>query len=113
MLLSMGALAGTMAGLLGIGGGIIIVPVFAWIFMPSQVKFFISKDGKKFIRVAHIKNDVSPEKDGALIKNFQSDQPGTWARFIKITASNIGVCPPWHKGAGNKAWIFADEIVIN
>ncbi|MCG6886477.1 MAG: sulfite exporter TauE/SafE family protein [Proteobacteria bacterium] len=31
-LLGMGALAGTLAGLLGIGGGIIIVPVLAWVF---------------------------------------------------------------------------------
>jgi len=32
VLLSIGALAGTMAGLLGIGGGAIIVPVLAWVF---------------------------------------------------------------------------------
>ena len=32
ILLSMGALAGVMAGLLGIGGGVVIVPVLAWVF---------------------------------------------------------------------------------
>ncbi len=34
------------------------------------------------------------------------------ARFIKIAAKNIGVCPKWHPGSGNKAWIFIDEITI-
>ncbi|MEJ2061462.1 MAG: sulfite exporter TauE/SafE family protein, partial [Gammaproteobacteria bacterium] len=37
MLLSMGALAGTLAGLLGIGGGIIIVPVLALVFQHQHV----------------------------------------------------------------------------
>jgi hypothetical protein len=30
--LALGAFAGVMAGLLGVGGGLIIVPVLAWIF---------------------------------------------------------------------------------
>lgn len=37
ILLSMGALAGTLAGLLGIGGGIIIVPVLALVFAGQGV----------------------------------------------------------------------------
>lgn len=37
MLLGMGALAGTLAGLLGIGGGIIIVPVLALVFQHQGV----------------------------------------------------------------------------
>ncbi len=37
MLLGMGALAGTLAGLLGIGGGIIIVPVLALVFAHQGV----------------------------------------------------------------------------
>ncbi|NNF96004.1 MAG: sulfite exporter TauE/SafE family protein, partial [Halobacteria archaeon] len=36
-LLSMGAVAGTLAGLLGIGGGIIIVPVLALVFQQQGV----------------------------------------------------------------------------
>lgn len=34
-LLLLGAVAGTLAGLLGIGGGIVIVPVLAWLFLSN------------------------------------------------------------------------------
>ncbi len=34
------------------------------------------------------------------------------ARYIKIKATNYGILPSWHPGAGNKAWIFCDEIFI-
>ncbi len=30
---------------------------------------------------------------------------------VRIRAKNRKLCPPWHTGAGNKAWIFADEIL--
>ncbi len=35
--LALGAFAGVMAGMLGVGGGLIIVPVLAWIFGRQQV----------------------------------------------------------------------------
>ena len=35
--LTLGAFAGVMAGLLGVGGGLIIVPVLAWIFHGQQI----------------------------------------------------------------------------
>ena len=34
------------------------------------------------------------------------------ARYIKVKATNIGECPEWHKGAGGKAWLFVDEIIV-
>ena len=34
---ALGAFAGVMAGLLGVGGGLIIVPVLAWILHGQQV----------------------------------------------------------------------------
>ena len=33
-------------------------------------------------------------------------------RYVRVTARNVGVCPAWHPGAGGKAWMFSDEIVI-
>ena len=37
---------------------------------------------------------------------------GIKSRYIKLKASNIGQCPEYHPGAGGKAWIFTDEIII-
>jgi hypothetical protein len=35
------------------------------------------------------------------------------ARYVKVRATNMGICPAWHKGAGERAWLFVDEIIIN
>ena len=34
------------------------------------------------------------------------------ARYVRMVASTIGVCPDWHVGAGDKAWTFCDEFII-
>jgi hexosaminidase len=37
----------------------------------------------------------------------------TQARYVKIVAENIGICPKGHWGEGNPAWLFIDEIMVN
>jgi hypothetical protein len=34
-------------------------------------------------------------------------------RYVRVYAKNMAVCPDWHNGAGGKAWLFVDEIIIN
>jgi hexosaminidase len=34
------------------------------------------------------------------------------SRFIKVVAKNYGLIPDGKPGAGNKAWLFADEIQV-
>ena len=83
-----------------------------WIFLPEYVEFYVSQDGKNFERVADIKNDVDPQKQSLLIKHFAAALHGINARYLRVVAKNIGVCPPWHVGAGSKAWLFVDEVTI-
>ncbi|NOX46992.1 MAG: glycoside hydrolase family 92 protein [Chlorobi bacterium] len=83
----------------------------AWIFMPEKVDFYVSMDGKDFQFAGTLKNDVPKKQTGTILKNFTLDFT-TKTRYIKVIAKNIGICPDWHKGAGNKSWIFADEIVV-
>jgi len=84
----------------------------SWIFMPKRVEIFISKNGKEFIKAGEIKNRVPENKEGTIIKDFVLKLKNVKARYVKIKAENIGTIPSWHPGAGNKGWLFVDEIII-
>ena len=84
----------------------------SWIFFPQEVEFSFSDDGKTFQSPFTVENSVSPKDEGAIIKQF-GKTCDVKARYIRVHAKNIGVCPDWHKGAGQQAWLFADEIVLD
>ena len=86
--------------------------VGSWIFMPEKVVFLTSIDKQKFEQVAEIQNDISKKNSEVQIKNFEASKVNVHARYIKVVAKNIGICPEGHPGAGYKSWIFADEIII-
>lgn len=84
----------------------------SWIFFPEKVEYSLSTDGTTFTKVAEWTPGVPAREDGARIESFKSEAIGKSARYVRVHAKNIAVCPAWHEGAGGKAWLFADEIVI-
>jgi predicted alpha-1,2-mannosidase len=84
----------------------------SWIFMPAAVEFQISLDGQRFITVGREENTLTDRTNKPVLHDFSTPHFRQKARFVRVIATNRGVCPPWHPGAGDKAWIFADEIVI-
>ncbi len=84
-----------------------------WIFLPKYVEYYISQNGKDFKKVAEIRNEIDARKVPVIVKRFTANLGGVKARYLRVFAKNIGVCPPWHPGAGGKAWVFVDEVQIN
>lgn len=84
----------------------------AWIFLPREVAFYISSDGTNYQLAGTVYHTVPLDKEGAIRHTFQQSIKTSMVKAIRVEAKNIGYCPPWHKGADEKAWIFADEIVI-
>ncbi len=84
----------------------------SWIFPPEKVSFFISSDGKKFKKLDEIIKEKDDNKLSVTREVFQVEIHNQSAKYIKVIAENIGVCPEWHPGAGSKAWLFADEIIV-
>jgi predicted alpha-1,2-mannosidase len=84
----------------------------SWIFFPDEVSYSISENGKTYRNAGTVKNDVADNTEGSIIKDFSINLAETKARFVHVVVRNRGICPPWHPGAGNKAWIFSDEIEI-
>ncbi|MEJ2614521.1 MAG: discoidin domain-containing protein, partial [Ignavibacteriaceae bacterium] len=84
----------------------------SFIFLPSSVEYLVSDDGHNFKVAGKLKNNISEKGIKAFIHSFDFTAKNISARFIQVKARNIGVCPKWHKGAGEKAWLFCDEISI-
>jgi len=85
----------------------------SWIFKPAEVIFQISDRPYDFKTLAIIQNDDPEPADNPEIYIYAKSGINSTTRYVKIIAKNIAVCPAWHKGSGSKAWIFADEILIN
>ena len=83
----------------------------SWIFLPEEVKYFISNDDKNFREISSFSQNIKPNLNMEA-KEFNKSFINESCRFIKIAAKNIKICPPWHQGKGGKAWIFIDEIYI-
>ncbi|MGQ0760723.1 MAG: GH92 family glycosyl hydrolase [Acidobacteriota bacterium] len=86
--------------------------VGSWIWMPRRIDFAASNDGKNFVPLVSLTNDVSEKQDGAIVKEFHRTIQPYAARYVKITVRTFGKLPAWHPGAGGDAWIFVDEIII-
>jgi hypothetical protein len=84
----------------------------SWIFFPSSVRFSLSEDGEKFDSSVSVPSPVSPRESGSQVHEFTAAFVEAKARYLRVEAMNIGVCPDWHHGRGGKAWVFVDEITI-
>ena len=84
----------------------------SWIFMPERVSFEVSADGKNFTSLGQIQNDIDERQTGGIVKDFELKNINKKIRFIHIVAKNKAVCPDWHRGAGEPAWIFVDEVWV-
>ena len=86
--------------------------VGSWVFLPEFVLFQVSGDGETYTDFARIENDLEPREQDREIKEFAAGGDPQQARYIRVLGKSIAKCPTWHAGAGDKAWIFADEVII-
>ena len=80
------------------------------IFLPTRVDFYSSDDGVGFRRVGDARSrEVTA---GEFVRELGVEDLNRTARFVRIHAANVGVCPPGHPKAGSGALLLADEILI-
>jgi hexosaminidase len=84
----------------------------SWIFMPLKVQFVVYNNDHNQIAVAERIPETTIEAKGTVIEDISYAFENIKGRFIKVHAVNMKTCPEWHEGAGSKAWIFTDEVVV-
>ena len=82
----------------------------SWVYPPQYAELLISQDGQTFSSAGKSETFEKGAGSNGLIK--LSFNPVS-ARYVKVVAKNLGIIPEGMRGAGNKAWLFVDEIEVN
>lgn len=75
-----------------------------WIYAPKKIQLFFDDDTKAY--------NYDIEKSNHLLVHSKMNINSRKTKTIKIKIPNYGIIPEGKQGAGNKAWTFMDEIVI-
>lgn len=85
----------------------------SWIFPPEKVTFSISLDGQNYKEIAAFSIATPAAERDAQIHELSKKLGGVEVKYLKVFAKNVGLCPKWHESAGEKCWVFVDEITID
>ncbi|WP_333876514.1 glycoside hydrolase family 20 protein [Flavobacterium sp.] len=80
----------------------------SWIYFPKKVTFQVSEDMIQFKTVGTFSFEEIQKAKGQVELNCKNKN----IQFVKVTVENFGTIPDGQPGAGNKAWLFADEITV-
>lgn len=83
----------------------------SWIFLPTQVEIFQSKDGKSFTKIKTWEAPKPYNTDEVELTTVSINK-NIKTRYIKVVAKKLGELPKWHLGYPHdgRSWIFIDEI---
>lgn len=81
------------------------------IYPPQGVEVYVSADGINFMLLAS-KDIQADSMKGISVETATLETPGAQGRYLKFVAKTFGVIPDSATGAGNGAWLFIDEVVV-
>ena len=86
----------------------------SWIFLPTRIEYEVSTDGVNY-RIVYQEasvGNIPSQTDSVDVFSYPAKLSLHNITHVRMKAKSIGVCPAWHEGAGGKAWVFVDEILI-
>lgn len=83
-----------------------------WIFGLRSLTVLTSTDGEMFKQVDS-QSFEQPTEHVELAKQEEITFASQNARYVRIVMHTVNALPKWHSGAGKKAYLFLDEIIVD
>lgn len=83
-----------------------------WIFATTGIDTAYSVDGVVFSAETHLMVEGRSGLPKPLVRTATLSNGPASARYLRLKVKNLGLCPPGHAGAGEKAWLFLSEVRV-
>ena len=83
----------------------------SWIFLPQRIEFLGSYDGNHW-QSLEVFTPENPEILATPSIRTITATTKERVRYVRVVAEPLSEIPAWHRAAGEKPWIFTDEIIV-
>lgn len=83
----------------------------SWILHPASVSCFVSENGTDFIDLGILITKGNQQKE-EVTRVYSFKAPASVIRFVRFEIKGTNKLFDWHPSAGEKSWVFMDEIVV-
>lgn len=90
-----------------------LVNIGSYIMPPQQIEIWAGADAANLHLVKKI-NPEQPTMDAAsYMKSYDLSFSPVKEKYFKVVVKPVMVLPKWHRGKGDKGWVFVDELLVN
>ena len=84
-----------------------------YIFPPTLLQVYGGTDQNHLKLLGSIKPVLPVKNESPGLVQEKIVFPGAAVNYLKIVAQTLKKMPAWHRGKGEKGWVFMSEIVVN
>lgn len=84
----------------------------SWIFFPKGIEVSVSDNGQQFRKIAAETYPLTQEDHAPQLRSLRAPFPPTQAQYLRVKVVSRLKNPGWHPAAGEKCWMFLDEISV-
>lgn len=85
----------------------------SYIMPPATLAVYAIREDGRLSLLKEMKPDQPSSEEPGIRKTYILSFPAQETAAIKVVAKPLSVLPAWHRGKGDKAWFFVDEIFVN
>lgn len=85
----------------------------SWIFNMISCRISVSNDGENYTELVNETYPIDAPEVADGMRDFEYTFAPVKARYLRIQAGTVKDIPSWHDGAGQPAFAFYDEIIVN
>jgi hypothetical protein len=90
-----------------------LVDIGSYIMPPTSIEVW-GGNSPSGLKLLHKLQPAQPTKEmPGYLEGFDCRFSPATVQYIRVVARPVSVLPAWHRGKGDKGWVFADEIFVN
>ena len=91
----------------------VLVDVNSYIMPPLSMEVWGGDNATQLKKLGSLRPEQPKENMPVNLRGYECRFESAPVKYLKIIAQPVNKLPAWHRGKGDKGWLFVDEVLVN